>query len=142
MSILKDGVFSSTSYHGRGMFRFDLISYEHKMLLKSITKRQRRKFITVKMIPQQVLQVFWNLGFLPGKAKPQEGMRVQVFLKFLRHGNYRDEKNHALGIWLCDKVEQEECPIKNVTHEIFIKCGRGKFMPVSEIRKEPGTIFR
>lgn len=142
MSILEDGVFSSISYHGKGMFRFDRISYENKMLLKGIKERQRRKFKGRKLIPKQVLQVLWSLGYLPDEKRPQGGMRVKIFLGFLRHGKYRNKKNHALGVWLHDKIEQEECQSDDITLEIFIKCGRGKFMPVSILREEPGTIFR
>jgi hypothetical protein len=63
MSILRDGVFSSTSYHGRGMFGFDRSSYKNKLVLKSIKKRQRRKFKDHGLIPKQVLQVLWDLGY-------------------------------------------------------------------------------
>lgn len=142
MSILKDGVFASVSYHGNRMFRFDRISYEHKMLLKSITQRQRRKFIVSGLIPKQVLQVLWDWDYLPGKEKPQEGMRIKVLLEFLRSGTYRSKKNHANGVWLRDIIDKEEYTTDDVTHEIFIKCGRGKFGAVSILRKEPGTIFR
>ena len=50
MSLLEDGVFSSTSYHGRGMFRFDRIGYKNKKLLKEINQRQRNKFKEKKKI--------------------------------------------------------------------------------------------
>ena len=142
MSILEDGVFSSTSYHGRGMFRFNRISYEHKMLLKSITKKQRRKYRNHKLIPWQLLSVLWGLGYIPGEKRPIEGMRVRVFLEFLRNGQYRDEKNRALGVWLHDKVEQEEFPTKDLSTEVFVKGEGGKLVPVSYLRKIPGTIFR
>jgi len=142
MSILKDGVFSSISYHGQGIFRFDRISYEHKKLLKSIKSRQRKKFENIGLVPRQLLQVLWDLGFLPSEKRPEEGMRISGLLKYLREGKYRDEKNRARGILLHDKIDQEEYPSQNVTHETFIKYGRGKFMPVSFLRKEPGTIFK
>ena len=142
MSTLEDCVFSSTSYHGRGMFIFDRISDEQQLLLKTITKRQRRKFISHRLIPRQVLQVLWVLGYLPGEKRFQEGMRVKVFLEFLRYGKYRDEKNRALGVWLHDKVEQEEFPTKHLSIEVFVKGEGGKLVPVSYLRKIPGTIFR
>jgi hypothetical protein len=142
MSILKDGVFTSISYHGRGMFRFDRISIDHKKLLKSIKPRQRRKFENNGLVPRQLLQVLWDLGFLPSQKRPKEGMRIPGLLRFLREGKYRDEKNRARGVLLHDKIDKEEYPSGNATQETFIKCGRGKFMPVSILRKEPGTIFR
>lgn len=142
MSILKDGVLSSISYNGRGMFRFDHICDEHKKLLKSIKPRQRKKFKNNGLVPRQLLQVLWELDFLPGERKPHEGMTISALLTFLREGKYRDEKNRARGVLLHDKIDQEEYPTYNVTHEIFLKCGQDKFMPVSILREEPGTIFK
>ena len=142
MSILKDGVFSSISYHGRGMFRFNCISTEHKKLIKSIKPRQRKKFENNGLVPHQLLRVLWDLDFLPGKKRPTEGMRIPRLLKFLKEGKYRDDKNRTRGVLLHDKIDQEEYPSCDVTHETFVKCGRGKFMPVSILREEPGTIFK
>ena len=71
MSILEDGVLSSTSYHGRGMFRFDRIGYKNKILLKKIIPRQRNKFKGDRLIPSKLLQVLWNLDYLPGGKGPQ-----------------------------------------------------------------------
>ena len=142
MSFLEDGVLSSTSYYGRGFFRFDRIGDANKKLLKKIVKRQRRKFKDDKLIPRQLLQVLWNLGYVPGTKAPKEGMRNGAFLKFLRQGQYPNQKNRANGVWLHDKIEQEEGSSGNITNEIFIKCGERKFGAVSILRKEPGTIFR
>jgi len=142
MSILKDGVFSSISYQGRGMFSFDRICDEHKKLLKSIKSRQRKKFENNGLVPRQLLQVLWDLDLLPIEKRPEEGMRIPGLLKVLREGKYRDEKNRARGILLHDKIDQDEYPSQNVTHETFVKYGRGKFMPISFLRKEPGTIFK
>jgi len=142
MSVLEDGVFSSISYHGRSIFRFDRICYEHKKLLKSIKPRQRKKFENNGLVPRQLLQVLWDLDFLPTEKRPQEGMRIPGLLKLLREGRYRDEKHRAKGVLLHDKIDQEECRPQNVTHEIFVKCGQNKFMPVSFLRKVPGTIFK
>ena len=76
MPILQDGVYSSISYHGRGIFRFDRIPYNHKILLKSITQRQRKKFKNHELVPIPLLQVLWDMGYLPGHERPQEGMRI------------------------------------------------------------------
>ena len=117
------------------------------MLLKEMNKRQRNKFIKVKLkynrlIPSKLLQVLWNLGYLPGEKGPQEGMRVKAFLKFLRNGWYCNEKNRALGVWLHDKIEQEEFPTKDLNYEMLIKDEGDEFVLVSNLRKESGTIFR
>jgi hypothetical protein len=142
MSLLEDGVFSSISYHGRGVFRFDRICYEHKKLLKSIKPRQRKKFENNGLIPWQLLQVLWDRDFLPTENRPKEGMRVPALLNLLREGQYRDEKQRAKGVLLHDKIDQEESRPENVTYEILIKCGQNKFMPVSYLRNVPGTIFK
>jgi hypothetical protein len=142
MSILKDGVKTSTSYHGLRMFKYACISYDHKMLLKSITRRQRSKFKKYKLIPSQVLQFFWDRGYLPGEERPNEGMRLKEFLKFLQKGQYRDETNRARGIWLHDKIEQEEFPDKDLRYDMLVGVEGTKLSLVSNLRKQPGTIFR
>ena len=141
MSILKDGVFSSISYQGRGIFRFDHICDEHKKLLKSIKPRQRKKFENNGLVPRQLLQVLWDLDMLPSEKRPEEGMRISGLLKFLREGKYRDEKNRARGILLHDKIDEEEYPSQNITYEMLIKDGR-KFTLVSIHKENPGTIFK
>jgi hypothetical protein len=141
MSILKDGVFSSISYQGRGIFRFDHICDEHKKLLKSIKPRQRKKFENNGLVPRQLLQVLWDLDMLPSEKRPEEGMRISGLLKFLREGKYRDEKNRARGILLHDKIDEEEYPSQNITYEMLIKDGR-KFTLVSIQKEKPGTIFK
>jgi hypothetical protein len=88
------------------------------------------------------IQVLWNLGYLPGGKGPQEGMRVKVFLEFLRNGCYRNEKNCALGVWLHDKIEQEEFPTKDLSYEMLIKDEGHKFILVSNLREISGTIIR
>jgi hypothetical protein len=143
MSVLEDGVFSSISYHGRSMFSFERICYEHKRLLKSIKPRQRKKFEIKGLVPWQLLQVLWDLGFLPTEKRPQEGMRIPELLKLLREGRYRDEKQRARGVLLHDTIDLEESGSEeNATYEILVQCGQGKFMPVSYLRKIPGTIFK
>jgi hypothetical protein len=143
MSILEDGVFSSVSYHGHGIFRFDRICDEHKTLLKSIKPRQRKKFRKNGLVPRQLLQVLWELDFLPGEKSPQEGMRIPALLEFLRElGLYRNETNRLRGALLHDRIDEEECPYHRPTDEMFIRVGRNKFMPISALRKQPGTIFR
>ena len=142
MSVLEDGVYSSISYYGRSMFSFDRICYEHKKLLKSIKPRQRKKFENIGLVPRQLLQVLWDLGFLPSEKRPEEGMRIPGLLKVLREGKYRDEKQRARGILLHDKIDQEEYPSQNVTHEITIKDVGGKYTLVSIQREKPGTIFK
>ena len=143
MTVLEDGVYSSISYLGRSMFSFDRICNEHKRLLKSIKPRQRKKFKNMKLVPWQLLQVLWDLDFLPTEKRPQEGMRIPELLKLLREGRYRDDKQRSRGVLLRDTIAREESgPEENATYEILVECGRGKFMPVSYLRKIPGTIFK
>jgi hypothetical protein len=143
MSILKkEGVLESLSHHVDGLFRFERISQKHKELLRSIKPRQRKKFEHHGLVPRQVLQVLWDLDFLPGENRPQEGMRIPGLLKFLKEGRYRDETNRRRGTLLHDRIDQEEFPTHRPTDETFIRVGRSKFMPISALRRIPGTIFR
>jgi len=143
MSVLEDGVYSSISYYGRSMFSFDRISYEHKKLLKSIKPRQRKKIKNMKLVPWQLLQVLWDLDFLPTEKRPQEGMRIPQLLKLLREGRYRDDKQRARGVLLHDTIDQDQSGSEqNAGYDILVKCGQGKFMPVSYLSKIPGTIFK
>ena len=141
MSILIDAIISSVQKNGYGKFKFNRISDEHKLLLKSITKRQRKKFFKYRLIPQQVLQIIWDI-YLPEEKKPQEGMRVSIFLEFLLNRQYHSEKNRARGEWLHAKIEKEEFPIKDYSPEIFVKGEKGKFVSISYLRTITGTIFR
>jgi len=143
MSMLKkEGVLGSLSCHGDGLFRFERFSQEHKNLLRSIKPRQRKKFENHGLVPPQVLQVLWDLDFLPGENRPQEGMRIPGLLKFLKEGRYRNEANRRRGTLLHDRIDQEEFPTRRPTDEMFIRVGRSKFMPISALRRIPGTIFR
>ena len=142
MSMLKEGVLGSLSIYGDGLFRFERISQEQKNLLKSIKTRQRKKFENHGLVPRQVLQVLWDLDFLPGESQPQEGMRIPALLNFLKEGRYRNETNWKRGRLLHDRIDQEEFPTHRPTDEMFVRVGRSKFMPISALRKIPGTIFR
>ena len=145
MSILTDGVFSSISYFGRGDFQFDQISYEHKMLLKSISKRQRARFKKFGTVPNQLLTIFWELGYVPGEEAPNEGMRIPALLKLLDQGPYQN-KNHKLRCaWLYEKIVKEELMSHpkwlKKSKDILLKSGR-EFIPIFEVRKVHETIFR
>ena len=145
MSFLYDGVYSSVSYYGRGFFEFNRIGPENTKLLKSIKKRQRRRFKSEKKtIPQQLLQVLWHLEFLPGIEAPKEGMPVDALVELLHRGDYRNKKNRTLGVWLRDRIEAEEYPEPIYFNEKLILYGHSKsvFISVSVLREEPGTIFR
>jgi len=143
MSVLEDGVYSSISYYGRSMFSFDRISFEHKKLLKSIKPRQRKKFKNLKLVPWQLLQVLWDLDFLPTEKRPQEGMRIPELLKLLREGQYRDDKQRSRGVLLHDTIENEEFgPEENATYDYLVGRNKSKLIPVSYLRKIPGTIYK
>ena len=142
MSMSNDGVLGSLSYRGDGLFRVERMSKEHKKLLRSIKPRQRKKLENHGLVPRQVLQVLWDLDFLPGENRPQEGMRIPELLGFLREGRYCNETNRRRGTLLHDRIHQEEFPTHRPSDEMFIRVGRSKFMPISALRKIPGTIFR
>ncbi len=67
MSIIKNGLYFSKDKKIRGFYKKQNLSAESVILLKGITARQHKKFKsekdrTKKLIPWQLLQVFWNLG--------------------------------------------------------------------------------
>ncbi len=143
MSLLYDGIFSSVSFNGRGDFQFNIISYAHKVLLKSITKRQRARFKKHGTIPPQLLQVLWGLGWIPGDKAPVHGMRVKALLKLLEEGPFESERQRRDCLWLYEKIVQEELMSKPKwlpSHqERYLGEGQ-KRIPLSEIRKWPGTV--
>lgn len=145
MSILTDGVFSSISYFGRGDFQFDRISYKHKMLLKSISKRQRARFKKFGTVPKQLLTIFWELGYVPGEEAPNEGMRIHALLELIDRGPYQNKIHKLRCTWLYEKIVKEELMHHpkwlRKSKEIFLKSGR-KFTAVSELRKDHDSIFR
>lgn len=108
MNIIEDGVFTKTSYFGRGVYRFDSISYDHKMLLQSISKRQRAKYIRYGIVPQQLLVVLWENGYLPGVSRPTEGMRIARLLDMIEEGKYQNKQHGDRGIWLYEQIVQDE----------------------------------
>ena len=143
MSLLYDGVFSSVSLKGRGDFQFNILSHNHKMLLKSITKRQRAKFKKKGTIPPQLLRVLWELGWIPGDAAPRFGIRVNVLLNLLQNGPFMNERERMKCSWLFEKIVKEELmpkPKYLPSHE-ELHMGEGlKRVPLSEIREWPGTV--
>jgi hypothetical protein len=44
---------------------------------------------------------------------------------------------------LHDTIDLDESgSLEKSTYDILVKCGQGKFVPVSYLRKIPGTIFK
>ncbi|MFH2058588.1 MAG: hypothetical protein ABIJ59_06780 [Pseudomonadota bacterium] len=145
MSLLKGGVYYKLNTN-KGNFYKDL-SDECESLLNSIKRRKREKFncekdTDKKLIPQQLLQVLWNRGFLPGKEIPKEGMRLKPFLDLLSHGDYMDQRHRYKGIWLRDKIYDEEFPSQKREPAIFVGINNKNLLPVSYLRTIPGTIYR
>lgn len=145
MPILTDGVFSSISYFGRGDFQFDQISYKHKMLLKSISKKQRARFKKIGTVPKQLLTMLWELGYVPGYEAPKEGMRIQALLELLDQGPYQNRTHQLRCEWLYEKIVKEEL----MSHRRYFRKSKEELVGtvrnrtlVSEVRKISGTIFR
>jgi hypothetical protein len=142
MSLLSDGVNSGRFYNGRGDFQFGEISLSHEFLLKSISKRQRRKFRRYGIIPRQLLIVLWENGYLPGKHSPRTSIKIQKLLAFLGDGPYRDKKRAQQGQWLYEKIVKEELMPKVLAKkEKFLKGPKGKWIPVSHIKQQLETIL-
>ncbi len=149
MSILHDGVFSSTTRNGLGMFEFNSLNIKQVTFLKAITKRQRSKFKKFGIIPLNLLHVLWDFGFIPVKVEPKSGMRIPVLLELLFKGPFKDLDQQQVCSWLYERIVQEELVPKktkrggknNGGSDFFIKHGRREFIPLSHIRSNPGTMF-
>ena len=145
MPTLKDGIYYSKHQTLKGIYKILNLSDEEIQLLLNITPRQRKKFESdKKLIPYPLLQLFWRLGFLPIIEEPTQGMRIPVFIEFLSKGEYKNKQNQFKGIWLRDKIVEEECPEIIITNETYLKVrGEGsKWVPVSYYKDIPGTIFK
>ena len=122
-------------------FRIECMSKVNKQLIKSINKRQQKKFIDRTTVPIPLLEVFWDMDYLPGNRPPREGMCVKGLLDYLTNGLYRDERHRTRGIWLRDLIEAEEYP-EHVPDDGKVVMVGQKFIPVFYLRDIPGTIFR
>ena len=69
--------------------RFRIESYVqmgNKQLIMSINKRQRIKFsVSKKPCLYPLLEVLWDMDYLPGNRPPRQGMRVNVRLWNICH---------------------------------------------------------
>jgi hypothetical protein len=110
MGILTDAVYSSISSCGRGYFYFANLSDFEVGLLKSITKRQRHKFSKSGIIPEQVLTMAYDYGWLPGNISPKGGMKLNRLLQWLEAGPYHDELNKESALWFRNKIVDELKP--------------------------------
>ena len=145
MPILKNGIYFRLDTKKNKFYKN--LSEKCVSLLKSIKRRQRKKFKsekdkTKKLIPWQLLQVFWELDFLPIIEKPQTGMRLKSFLDFLSHGDYTDQRHRFKGIWLRDKIYEQEFPVIKREPAIFVGINDTNLIPVSYLRTIPGTIYK
>jgi hypothetical protein len=104
--ILSDGVLSSISFRGEGIFEFDRLEDSQVAQLKSISKRQRAKYKRFAQVPVQVISVLWEMGFIPGEA-PQEGMKMRNLAELLDASLKQGEANSDY-YWLYEKIVKEE----------------------------------
>lgn len=145
MSLIMDGIYFKKNTKKKKFYKN--LSDECVSLLKNITRRQSKKFKsekdkTKKLIPWQLLQVFWELDFLPIIEKPQTGMRLKSFLDFLSQGDYTDQRHRYKGIWLRDKIYDQEFPSQKSEPAIFVGINNTNLLPVSYLRTIPGTIYK
>ena len=144
MPIIKDAFEYGLRKKVKSFYLRLFLSGEDLQILTTLTERQKDKFKKKKLIPYPLLQFFWDLGFLPIIKRPTEGMRVSVFLDLLSDGEYKDKRHMYKGIWLRDKITEEEYPETIRSHEMYLKVpGEGrKWVPISYFRDIPGTIIR
>lgn len=113
MGILSDAVFSSSAPCGCGYWYFGNLTNFEANLLRTITQRQRHKFKKYGMVPEQVLKIAFDYGWLPGTTFSSGGMKVKRLLDLLDEGPYRDAENREMCLWFRGKIIEEwkpKCP--------------------------------
>lgn len=108
MSLLSQMVLCSTSCTGMLCENHDELPKKVKEALKSVTKRQRHKFVNDRVVPVPVLVALWYLGFFPGDEVPRKGMKILVLTEWLRQGLYKNEQAAENGHWLYTQIMKEE----------------------------------
>jgi hypothetical protein len=87
----------------------NLNSFEIQMV-KSISKRQRRKYFKYGIVAEQVLRIAYECGCLPGITPPQGGMKLKRLIEWLGTGPYRDDENRELALWFRNKIIEDWRP--------------------------------
>lgn len=116
---------------------------EIRSLLESISGRQRRKFWRFGIVPVNLLVFWWKMGFLPGRQAPSEGMRIPRLLEWLERGPYFSPEHQERGRWFYEKIVIEELTPRRLPGKERMVGARKhvELMPISEIKKNPGTIL-
>jgi hypothetical protein len=141
MPIVTDAVYAGRNPKGQGIYRPDLLYEEHWALLKTISDNQRDRYRKRDIIPPQVLCVWFDMGFLPHRWRPNQGAGLMRLLDHLDNWAYRDERHAQKGMWLFDRIVIEERMTRRPpSPEKFLKGPKGKEFPRSELRRMPGTI--
>ena len=150
MRIIGDAVYSNIYNAGLGVYRFDGIRFHHKILLLSISKRQRKAFKNYEKIPWQVLRIWYDNGFLPFEIRCDRMITVRRILYLIEHGTYRDKNHSEHGSWLYDRIVEEVfMPKKSRLPNKKSKGGSEKFIGVGKkkvpqfyVREQLGTVIR
>jgi hypothetical protein len=141
MPIVTDAVYAGLYPRGLGDYRRDNLSDEHWQLLETISDNQRKRYRKADIIPCQVLCLWFDMGYLPHKRRPNQGTDLMRLLDHLDNWAYRDERHAQKGMWLYDRIVIEErMPRRPPRPEKFLKGPKGKEFPRSELRRMPGTI--
>ena len=85
-----------------------MLSDEHWHLLATISRDQRKRYRKRDIIPQQVLGLWWDLGFLPHRQRPDQGADLKRLLDHLKNWAYPDHARAQKGLWLFDRIVVEE----------------------------------
>jgi hypothetical protein len=126
MPIVTDAVYAGRYPKGLGDYRPDNLSDEHWRLVKTISKNQRKGYRKADIIPRQVLCLWWDLGYLPHKRRPNQGADLMRLLDHLDHWAYLDEAHAEKGVWLFDRIVIEELMPRRIPWPVKSSKCRGK----------------
>lgn len=123
-------VWSSVSINGYGEFRFSEISDYLIAQIKSINKRQRRKWLKSDIVSPQSLQYFWDEGIRFQIERPSCGMKVLRFTgKILDFYKYSDA-DPAMKDWVLYVYENIITEMKPSIRKYKIRPNKTRFHAV------------
>jgi len=143
MSIIDGLIKNSKMQTSLGRYTFDNNDPATKYLLGTINRNQKRRWRKKHTIPCQVLMIFWNWGIQLSPTPPEKGMGIKRFLEALWafYKNCSEPKTQQAALYLYENtVRLEMMPRYRGKGEIYLKGPKGKRIPMSYLKKLPGTI--
>ena len=142
MPAIKNAVFYGKNKRLTGVFKHLPLSDNEKEMLQMITPRQQRKFMKKRLIPVQILMIFYVHKIID--EAPSNALRAEALIKILENRESTDPRNQYLSVLVRDEMLSEFFNRYNPEKETFLKVrGEGrKWVPTSYFRDQAGTIFK